>query len=65
MFFYSHTMLIFSICLVAAVVTGFSIDSLLKPLDYNWYIRELKLNIPGVSEGLQAMRPYESELRTN
>jgi len=65
MLFYSHTMLIFSICLITAVVTGFSIDSLLKPLDYNWYIRELKLNIPGLSEGLQAMRSYESELRIN
>ena len=56
-------MLIFSICLLAAIVAGFSLDSLLEPFDYNRYIRELKLNIPGVSENLPAMKSCEPDLR--
>jgi len=60
---YSHPMLIFSVCLVAAVVAGFSLDALLDPLDYNWYVRELKLNIPGVSENFPEMQPCEPDLR--
>jgi hypothetical protein len=43
-------MLLFPICLVVAVIACFRMDSLLKPVDYNTYIRELKLRIPGVYE---------------
>ena len=56
-------MLIFSICLLAAIVIGFSVDWLLEPFDYNRYIRELKLNIPGVSENSPAMKSCEPDLR--
>jgi hypothetical protein len=63
--FYSHPMLNFSVCLVAAVVAGFALASLLEPLDYNWYIRELKLNIPDVPENFPAMRSGEPDLRTH
>jgi hypothetical protein len=47
---YSREMLIFPICLVVAVVICFHLDAFIKPVDYNLYIRELKLNIPGTSE---------------
>jgi hypothetical protein len=56
-------MLIFSVCLLAAVVTRFSVEWLLEPFDYNRYIRELQLNIPGVSENSSAMQSCEPELQ--
>jgi len=43
-------MLTFSICIAAMVVICLSLESLIEPMDYNSYIRELKLNIPGMSE---------------
>jgi hypothetical protein len=43
-------MLIFPICLIVAVILCFLLDGFVKPVDYNFYIRELKLNIPGISE---------------
>ncbi|HEX4425917.1 MAG TPA: hypothetical protein VH079_10985 [Terriglobales bacterium] len=42
-------MLIFPICLVVAVIVCFHLDEFVNPVDYNLYIRELKLNIPGIS----------------
>jgi hypothetical protein len=47
-------MLIFPICLVIAVIVCFRLDGFMKPVDYNFYIRELKLNIPGISEDNKA-----------
>jgi hypothetical protein len=46
---YPRQMLIFPICLVVAVIVCFHLDEFVNPVDYNLYIRELKLNIPGIS----------------
>jgi hypothetical protein len=49
---YPRQMLIFPVALVVAVMVCFRLDSVFKPTDYNSYIRQLKLNIPGVSDDL-------------
>jgi hypothetical protein len=44
-------MLIFPVALVVAVIVCFRLDSVFTT-DYDSYIRQLKLNIPGVSDDL-------------
>jgi hypothetical protein len=43
---YYSGMVTFAICIVAAIAVCFYLPSLLRPLDYNWYVRELKTSLP-------------------
>jgi hypothetical protein len=43
---YCSGMVSFAICIVAAIAVCFYLPSLLRPLDYNWYVRELKTSLP-------------------
>jgi hypothetical protein len=43
---YCSGMVSFAISIVAAIAVCFYLPSLLRPLDYNWYVRELKMNLP-------------------
>jgi len=43
---YCFGMVSFAICIVAAIAVCFYLPSLLRPLDYNWYVRELKMTLP-------------------
>jgi hypothetical protein len=43
---YCSGMVSFAISIVAAIAVCFYLPSLLRPLDYNWYVRELKMSLP-------------------
>jgi len=43
---YCSGMVTFAISIVAAIAVCFYLPSLLRPLDYNWYVRELKTILP-------------------
>jgi hypothetical protein len=43
---YCFAMVSFAISIVAAIAVCFYLPSLLRPLDYNWYVRELKMSLP-------------------
>jgi hypothetical protein len=47
---YGLRMVSFAIGIVAAIAVCFYLPSLLRPLDYNWYVRELKMSLPAAEE---------------
>jgi hypothetical protein len=47
---YCSGMVSFAISVVAAIAVCFYLPSLLRPLDYNWYVRELKMSLPATED---------------
>jgi hypothetical protein len=47
---YFYGMVSFAICVIAAIAVCFYLPSLLRPLDYNWYVRELKMSLPAAQD---------------
>jgi hypothetical protein len=47
---YCFRMVSFAISIAAAIAVCFYLPSLLRPLDYNWYVRELKMSLPATED---------------